>query len=117
MFVARVPNVRAVQPIGISEHRGGLVERDIMLGQVGGGLALVPFEHSFKYIHKRSALRRAVPCHRADEGSKIGASGPQVAELQRTRIQRLGCGAMPGAMSTARCSGLVLRELVHSLMG
>ena len=57
MFVARVPNVRAVQPIGISEHRGGLVERDMMLGQVGGGLALVPFEHSFKYIHKRSALR------------------------------------------------------------
>ena len=80
-LVGRVPNVRAVQAVRIREHRGGLVERDIVLGQVGGGLALVPFEYSFKYIHKSRRLRQEmpcrVPCQRAETGSKIGAFAPR----------------------------------------
>jgi hypothetical protein len=58
-----------------------------VLGQVGGGLAFVPFEHSFKYIHKSTPLRQAVPCRvpcqRAETGSTIGAFGPRGAQILR----------------------------------
>jgi hypothetical protein len=42
-----------------------LIERDVVLGLVGDGLALVPFEHSFKYIHKsRASSSGAMPTAR-----------------------------------------------------
>ena len=80
-FVGGVANVRAVQAARIREDGGSLVERDIVLGQVSGGLACVPFEHLFKYIHKSRRLRQEVPCRvpcqRVETGSKTGAFAPR----------------------------------------
>lgn len=46
-FSARVFQIRAIQRVGIREHRRGSCERDAVLYCVRGRLARIPLEHLF----------------------------------------------------------------------
>ena len=54
-FSHRVGHIWTIQCVGIREHRGGVIERDAMFGQIRRGLLRIPLKHSLVYTERGAA--------------------------------------------------------------